>query len=405
MPISSCRLWHAFFAHINHRYNQPRQGVNKEKFEELYQSCLKFNTRDICDASVNGEGLKIATVNQTTTFELSIDTHPSLVVNATVTHYQSHTVIKCQVFKSDNKYQITYTPTNRGRHEINLTINGTHVRGSPFTVVAMPQPHTLGAPSKVISNLKRPWGVAVNSKHNVIVTELGSGRIMIYNENYEQIQTFDSRGNAPAGLTVDGDDNIYVSDHKKHNIQKFTANGKFLSEVGAKGDQRLQFNTPCGLSYNKTNDKVYVSDHFNNRVQILNTDLTFHSIITTIGLKQTADISFDSIGNAYIANWNAHNVMVCDSNGELLRTFGTNGNGPGQLNRPVGITVSNTDTVFVSELRGNRISIFKTNGEFIHSFGSKGTKEGEFSGPAGIAIDSEGHIVVTDRESGRIQVF
>ncbi len=153
------------------------------------------------------------------------------------------------IVKGNNKYQITYTPTNRGRHEINLTINGTHVRGSPFTVVAMPQPHTLGAPSKVISNLKIPWGVAVNSKGHVIVAERGSGRIVIYNENYEQIQTFDSQGNASAGVTVDSDDNIYVSDSKKHNIQKFTADGQFLSAVGTKGDQRLQFNEPYGLSY------------------------------------------------------------------------------------------------------------------------------------------------------------
>ncbi len=376
---------------------------DKKQLTKLSQSYLKLYSGSR-DASVNGD-LKKATINQIAQFELSIDTYPSLVVDAMVTHCQSRTVINYQIVKSNNKYQITYTPTKRGIHEINLTINGTHVRGSPFTVVAMPQPHTLGVPSKVISNLKRPWGVAVNSKGHVIVAEYTSGRIMIYDKNYEQIQTFDSRGNASAGVTIDGDDNIYVSDREKHNVQKFTANGQFLSAVGTKGNQRLQFNAPCGLSYNNTNDKVYVSDNFNNRVQVLNTDLTFHSIINTIGLKQTADISFDSVGNAYIANFNAHNVMVCDSNGKLLRKFGTKGNGPRQLSYPLGITVSNTDTVYVAEMSGNRISIFKTNGEFIHSIGSKGTKEGEFSGPAGIAIDSEGHIVVTDRESGRIQVF
>ncbi len=175
--------------------------------------------------------------------------------------------------------------------------------------------------------------------------------------------------------------------------------------MGTKGNQRLHFNAPCGLSYNKTDDKIYVSGHVNNRVQILNTDLTFHSIINTSGLKLPTDISFDSIGNAYIANLCAHNVMVCDSNGKLLKMFDTEGNGPRQLNFPLGITVSNTDTVYVVENSGNRISIFKTNGDFIYSFGIKGTKEGQFNQPAGIAIDSQGHIVVTDRENGRIQVF
>ncbi len=81
---------------------------------------------------------------------------------------------------------------------MDLTINGKHVRGSPFTVVAMPQPHTLGTPSRVISNFKKPWGVTVNSKGHVIVAEFGSGRIVIYDEMYKQIEVFDSRGQAPA---------------------------------------------------------------------------------------------------------------------------------------------------------------------------------------------------------------
>ena len=65
----------------------------------------------------------------------------------------------------------------------------------------------------MISNLKKPWGVTVNSKGHVIVAEFGSGRIVIYDEMYKQIKVFDSRGQAPAGVTVDRDDNIYVSDY------------------------------------------------------------------------------------------------------------------------------------------------------------------------------------------------
>ncbi len=95
----------------------------------------------------------------------------NIEVVAAVTHSHTQIPVNCEIIRRKNKYEITYTPTNRGKHEIDLTINGIHVRGSPFTVVAMPQPHTLGASSRVISNLEKPWSVVVNSNDCVIVVE------------------------------------------------------------------------------------------------------------------------------------------------------------------------------------------------------------------------------------------
>ena len=124
--------------------------------------------------------------------------------------------------------------------------------------------------------------------------------ILIYDENYKQIQVFNSRCKAPVGVAVDRDDNIYVSDYNDHKVQKFTANRDFLKEVGTKGDQMLQFSSPTGIGYNKTNNKIYISEKNNNRVQVLNPDLTFHSIISDNEFNHPLDVSFDHIGNAYI---------------------------------------------------------------------------------------------------------
>ena len=376
--------------------------------EHLKKSCrtyLRIHDEMIHSFSLKAENLTSAEVNKAVKLELQLKRqYRNIKVVAAVTHSHTQAPVKCEIIRRDKKYEITYTLTNRGKHQIYLTINGKHVRGSPFTVVAMPQPHTLGTPSRVISNLERPWGVTVNSKDHVIVAERGSGRILIYDDN-KQIQAFDSQGKAPVGVTVDKDDNIYVSDRDNHKIRKFTANGDFLKEVGAKGDQRLQFNTPVGIGYNKTNDRLYVCEEKNNPVQVLNPNLTFHSIISNNDFNYPLDVSFDHIGNAYVANLISHNVKVFHSNGKLLRTFGTYGSGPGQLNYPLAIAVTNTDTVYVAEMSGNRISVFKTNGEFICNFGKNGKGEGQFDSPAGIAIDSHGNIVITDRGNGRLQVF
>ena len=373
----------------------------KEQLKKSCKSYLRIRD-DKIRYSLKGENLAGVEVNMAMEFELQLKKeYQNVEVVAAVTQ----TPIKCEIIRRDNKYEITYTPTNRGKHKLDLTINGEHVKGSPFTVVAMSQPHTLGAPSRVISNLKRPSGVAISNSCHVIVAERGSGQILIYNGLYEQIQAFDSRGKAPVGVAVDKDDNIYISDRDNNKIRKFTANGDFLKEVGTKGDQRLQFNKPSGIGYDKTNDKIYVGDQYNNRIQVLNPDLTFHSIISDNEFKNPLDVSFDRTGNAYVVNWASHTVKVFQKNGKLPRTFGTYGSGPGQLSNPAAIAVSNTDTVYVVEMYGHRISVFKTNGEFICSFGNKGKKGGQFNDPTGIAIDDYGNIVVADRGNERLQVF
>ncbi len=203
-------------------------------------------------------------------------------------------------------------------------------------------------------------------------------------------------------MTVDRDDNIYVSDYYDDKVRKFTSNGYFLC---TQINQIFQFNKPVGIGCNKTNDRLYVCEEMNNRIKVLNPGLIFHSIISDNELKKPLDVSFDRIGNAYVANYGSHNVMVFQSDGKLLRTFGTYGSGPGQLTNPAAIAVSYTDTVYVVEMYGHRISVFKTNGEFICTFGQKGKRGGQFNYPTGIAIDSHGNIVVTDRNNGRLQVF
>ena len=46
------------------------------------------------------------------------------------------------------------------------------------------------------------------------------------------------------GVAVDSEENILVVDSRNHRIQKFTANGQFLTAVGTKGNGPLQFDNP-----------------------------------------------------------------------------------------------------------------------------------------------------------------
>ena len=392
----------------------------KEQVERTCRSYLEAAEDQgvsIKKSTVEGDGLTAAEVGKTANLKLCVNTctgqpcEQEAQILATITHSQSKREIRGSVKKKNHRYKISYCPRERGRHELTVTINGRAVRGSPFSVVVMPSPRQLGKPTKVIGGLNSPWGITVNSEQQIIViAEYGSSHITIYDSRFEKIQTFYSQDKGPAGVTVDDADNIYITSVDAHTVTKFTANGDLLIKVGKKGSERLQFNLPGAIAYNKTNRKLYVSDGCNHRVQVLNTDLTFHSSFGKQGsgkgnFENPAGIAFDLTGNVYVADWNNHRIQVFTADGAFLRTFGTEGDGPGQLNRPLGVAVSPTGVVFVAEMYGHRISVFRATGEFIHSFGTRGSKEGELNWPTGITIDNDANVIVTDRGNGRIQVL
>ena len=104
----------------------------------------------------------------------------------------------------------------------------------------------LGAPILTIDRLKSPWGVAINQRGEVVVTEENGHCVSVLSPNGEMIRSFGAWGfdhgqlHNPRGVAVDGEGNSIGN----HRIQKFTAEGKFVTAVGSKGSGRLQFKYP-----------------------------------------------------------------------------------------------------------------------------------------------------------------
>ena len=59
----------------------------------------------------------------------------------------------------------------------------------------------------------------------------------------------------------------------------------------------------------------------------------------------------------------------------------------------------------MSEFGGHCVSVFSPSGEKIRSFDTQGSGPGQFHGPRSVAIDSEGDILVADGSNHRIQRF
>ena len=65
--------------------------------------------------------------------------------------------------------------------------------------------------------------------------------------------------NSPTGVATDGSGNVYVADTGNHRIQKFDANGTFLTAWGSQDSGDGQLQAPIGVAPDG-NGNVYVLD-------------------------------------------------------------------------------------------------------------------------------------------------
>ena len=318
--------------------------------------------------------------------------------------------------REQNQYELGYQPTVKGKHQFHVKVEGQHIRGSPFSVAVKLPVEKLGNPILTIDGVHRPFGVALNQRGDVVVTEQDGHCVSVFSQCRKKLRSFGTQGsghgqfNKPRGVTVDSEGNILVADSGNQRIQKFTITGEFLAAVGTAGSGPLQFNNPFDVTFNSTNNKVYVVDNLNHHVLVLNSDLTFSSTFGKIGsgegqFKFPWSIACDSTGKIYVTDSGNYRIQVFTASGKFLRMFGRYGEGRGALHLPVGITVDTDDIVYVSEANNGRISVFTCKGQFVTSFGRMGEGPGEFNHPVGLAVDNCGVVYVCDHDNNCIQCF
>jgi DNA-binding beta-propeller fold protein YncE len=106
----------------------------------------------------------------------------------------------------------------------------------------------------------------------------------------------------------------------------------------------------------------------------------------------------------YIADTDAHRVVVLDISGKMVLTWGVKGDKLGQFKSPAGITVDEQGRVYVSDTGNDRIQVFDARGKWVRSIGAKGSGPREFNNPSGI-VARRGLLYVADTENSRVQVL
>jgi sugar lactone lactonase YvrE len=89
-------------------------------------------------------------------------------------------------------------------------------------------------------------------------------------------------------------------------------------------------------------------------------------------------------------------VLKFSKDGRLIRTWGTFGHGPDDLDQPHALAMDSRGRLFVGDRGNNRIKIFDQSGKLLDTWY-------QFSRPSGIYIDRQDRIYVADSESGSVE--
>ena len=262
-------------------------------------------------------------------------------------------------------------------------------------------------PVRIITNLDRPWKLAVFDNGDIVVAEWGRDCVTIIPSTEKDQSPLPGTTKrrriekfiVPRGVAITKDGHLLVTDN--HRLQKLTTDGVCLKSVGSaiSGSGELEFLYPDGITVHPTTGQIFVAEHGNNRIQVLNDNLTFSHMITLHGDKQLNrpdDLSLDNDGYLYIADWGNNCITKVTTAGEYMTRIGSGESASNQLSYPSSIVINN-NILYIAE--SGKVSIFDTEGCFLHSF------DGTFrSSPEGIAIDKLGNLYVSDTWNDRIVV-
>jgi DNA-binding beta-propeller fold protein YncE len=159
------------------------------------------------------------------------------------------------------------------------------------------------------------------------------------------------------------------------------------------------------------NDKVYVFNRGEHPMMVFDREGRFASSWGEGVFTRPHGLHIAPDGFAYCTDDGDHTVRKCTLDGTVVLTIGV----PDQptdfmsglpFNRCTHTALSPSGDIYISDGYGNaRIHQFSPRGDLIRSWGGPGSGPGEFYVPHNICCDRDGWVYVADRENHRIQVF
>jgi len=263
------------------------------------------------------------------------------------------------------------------------------------------------------------------------VDSVAGGSSAIFVDHHEGSK---ARFSSPSGIAIDARGTLYVADVNNHRIRQVVPTGETSTLAGSGaatwGDgtgAAASFNAPYGIAVD-AEDNLYIADTSNHRIRKVDKE----GEVTTFagsgvagwqdGKRETAlfyaprGIALDGEGNLYVADTFNHRIRKVDKEGEVTTLAGSgvagsrDGQGAeAQFRNPQGMAIDAKGNLFVADTNNNRIRKVTPEGNVTTFAGSaSGFADGLgvgalFRAPQGLVMDANNLLYVADTGNHRIR--
>ncbi|WP_158513018.1 T9SS type A sorting domain-containing protein [Flavisolibacter tropicus] len=279
----------------------------------------------------------------------------------------------------------------------------------------------------------------INASNGQITTIAGTGK---NGYNGDNIDARSAQLNAPMSVAVDQQGNIYIADDGNYRVRKINANNGKITTVagtglhGYAGDggpaANAQLGDPWHISVDGDNN-LFITDYSNNCIRKVN---ALNGVITTVagtgvggysgdeGLATKASLNLpvataiDSYGNVFIADFNNNCIRKLDTETGIVTTVAGNGSygrsteGVRAVNAvlayPGGVAIDGDDNVYFTDSDNERICKINASDGMISIIAGGGTGSdslalsAKLNGPQAIALSS-GNLYFSDTYDFKIK--
>ena len=258
------------------------------------------------------------------------------------------------------------------------------------------------------------WGwipaVACDSRDRVFVYSRSEHPLVVFDRDGQFLEEWGADVLEDAhGIFIDDQDNVFCTERNTHCMHKFDRNGKLLLTIGTPGQPGARdgdpFNLPTDVGVASTGE-LFISDGYGNaRVHKYSPD---GERIMSWGEWGTGPGQFN-LSHAVRVD-SEDRVWVCDRSNDRIQIFDTEGR---FLTEWAGITKPDTlhfdpagEVLYLAGLE-QEVSVYSMGGELLTSWGGGRRKPGEFLAcPHGIWSDSRGDLYVGQVQAdGQLQKF
>jgi len=260
-----------------------------------------------------------------------------------------------------------------------------------------------------VDALQSPSAVTTDSNHRVFVADPGAKAVHVFDfirSKYSVLGRGSERLGTPISLAVDGRDNLYVVDQRSRSVLIYDSRGKFHGYLGKLRGGESYFDSPAGITIDKTTGRIYVCDAPRHMVIIMDSR---GRVIGKVGkrgggngpgeFRQPSQVVVSG-GEVFVLDAGNTRIQILDTAGHYRRAINL-----AYADHRTGLAVDNQGNIYVSDPVLNQIQVFRREGQALYIFDARAIQGANFSHPSGMWIDGGQWLYVVDSESNRVGLF